>query len=203
MDCAELQKRDLAEVKTIRTERLRLAPVTVHNANALWNVLQAPDLRTYQDLPNVGSSTFTAMVGKRPHRLLPGCVGRFEWLVYLHRTRKPMGWVSLRISARETPAAEIGYSIMREFRGRGFAREAVRALVHEGFCEAHIDRISAYVMPENVASRRLLEHLGFSDGGMVRKGASIGGSPVDVRVFHLRKKDWAASPKSIEIPAFA
>ncbi len=190
-------------MKTIRTERLRLTPVTVQNSKALWNILQAPDLRTYQDLPNVGVATFSALVANRPRRLQPNSVGRFEWLIYLHRRRKPMGWVSLRTSARETHSAEIGYSIMREFRGRGFAREAVWALLQEGFVGARLDRISAYLMPENVASRRLLERLGFRDGGIVPRGASIAGSPVDVRVFHLNKKDWLASANSIEIPAFA
>ncbi len=190
-------------MKTIRTQRLRLSPVTVQNSKALWNVLQAPDLRQYQDLPNVGAPAFSAMVAKRPLRLEPGSVGRFEWLVYLHRRRKPMGWVSLRISARETHSAEIGYSIVREFRGRGFAREAVWALVQEGFMGARLDRVSAYLMPKNAASRRLLEGLGFRDGGMVPNGASIAGSPVDVRVFHLNRKDWLASANSMEIPAFA
>ncbi|MDQ6932573.1 MAG: GNAT family N-acetyltransferase [Candidatus Eremiobacteraeota bacterium] len=190
-------------MKIIRTERLRLAPVTAQNSKALWNVLQAPDLREYQDLPKVGAATFNAMVAKRPRRLGPGSIGRFEWLMYLHRHRKPMGWVSLRISGRETHSAEIGYSIVSEFRGRGFAREAVWALLQEGFMGARLDRISAYLMPDNAASRRLLQRLGFRDGGIVPKGASLGGSPVDVRVFHLNKKDWLASANSMEIPAFA
>ncbi|MDQ6826012.1 MAG: GNAT family N-acetyltransferase, partial [Candidatus Eremiobacteraeota bacterium] len=149
----------------IRTHRLRLTPVTLQNASALWRVLQAPDLRKYQDLPNVGSAGFDAVVAKRPHRFQPGSVGRFEWLIYLGRGRKPMGWVSLRTSAREPRSGEIGYSVMRDYRGRGFAREAVRALVVQGFQELQLLRISAYFMPENVSSRRLLEHLGFKNGG--------------------------------------
>jgi len=190
-------------VKIIRTQRLRLVPVTVHNSETLWNVLQAPDLRTYQDLPSVGAAAFSSMVARRPSRLQPGVVGRFEWLIYLHRARKPMGWVSLRISMRETQSAEIGYSIMREFRGRGFAREAVWALLQEAFAGAGLHRISAYLMPENAASRRLLESLCFRDGGVVPKGASIAGNPVDVRVFHISKKEWHQSANSMEIPAFA
>ena len=42
------------------TERLRLVPVTPGNANVLWNVLQEPDLRDYQDLPDIGLTQFLA-----------------------------------------------------------------------------------------------------------------------------------------------
>lgn len=151
----------------------------------------------------MGATAFRSLVGRRPRRLQPGAVGRFEWLIYLHGVRKPMGWVSLRISAREAQSAEIGYSIMREFRGRGFAREAVCALLQEGFLGAQLDRISAYFMPGNAASQRLLERLGFRDGGVVPKGASIAGNPVDVLVYHLTRKQWDQSAKSMEIPALA
>ena len=39
----------------MRTERLRLTPVTVQNSGTLWHVLQQPDLRMYQELPSVGA----------------------------------------------------------------------------------------------------------------------------------------------------
>lgn len=185
----------------MRTPRLRLIPVTVQNAGALWNVLQQPDLRLYQDLPSVGSAAFTEMVAKRPKKLQPGATGRFEWLVHMTRVRKPVGWVSLRIAEREAQAGEIGYSIVREYRGRGVATEAVRMLIDEAFDEGGLARLNAYCVPENAASRRLLDRLGFKYEGILPHGATVSGQPVDVLMHRLERERRTQSGKSIEMPA--
>jgi len=189
-------------MRTIRTQRLRLVPVTAQNAAVLWRVLQAPDLRTYQDLPNLSAGAFRAMVVSRPKRLRPGAVGRFEWIVYLHRMRRPAGWVSLRLSERDD-AGEIGYTIVREFRRRGLATEAVRSLLEEAFSRAKIDRVSAYCVPSNQPSRDVLTRLGFREGALVHNGASVAGKAVDVLHHVLSRRDWIQSAKTIEIPASA
>jgi RimJ/RimL family protein N-acetyltransferase len=188
-------------MRLMRTPRLRLIPVTVQNAGALWNVLQQPDLRLYQDLPSVGSAAFTEMVAKRPKKLQPGATGRFEWLVHMTRVRKPVGWVSLRIAEREAQAGEIGYSIVREYRGRGVATEAVRMLIDEAFDEGGLARLNAYCVPENAASRRLLDRLGFKYEGILPHGATVSGQPVDVLMHRLERERRTQSGKSIEMPA--
>lgn len=190
-------------MRTIRTERLRLTPVTVQNAGALWNVLQQPDLRTYQELPSVGAAAFADMVSKRPKVLRPGTSGRFEWLVNIHRVRKPVGWVSLRVAERDLATGEIGYSIVRDFRGRGIAYEAVRALLDEAFTEGGLTRINAYCLPENMPSRRLLERLSFAQEGTLPRGATVNGHIVDVLMHKMERDRWFQSGNSIVIPASA
>lgn len=190
-------------MKIMRTERLRLTPVTVQNAGTLWTVLQQPDLRAYQELPNVGAAAFTDMVGKRPKVLRPSTSGRFEWLVYVNRIRKPVGWVSLRIAERDLATGEIGYSIVRDFRGQGIATEAVRALLDQAFTEGGLTRINAYCLPENMPSRRLLEKLGFSGEGVLPRGATVNGHIVDVLMHRMERERWAQSGNSIVIPASA
>lgn len=148
---------------------------------------------------------FSVMVSKRPKTLRAGSSGRFEWLVYLHGGRTPLGWLSLRVSERGLRAGEIGYSIMREHRGRGFATEAVAALVGEAFTQGELERISAYCVPQNAASRHVLDRLGFRDAGLVRHGASVGGRPVDVLHHVMEHGEWhrRQSANSMEMPASA
>ena len=190
-------------MRTLRTERLRLTPVTVQNAGTLWHVLQQPDLRAYQELPNVGAAAFTDMVSKRPRVLRPGTSGRFEWLVYVNRIRKPVGWVSLRIAERDLETGEIGYSIVRDFRGRGIATEAVRVLLDEAFTQGGLVRVNAYCLPENTPSRGLLQRLGFSGEGVLPRGATVNGHIVDVLMHRMERDRWAQSGNSIVIPASA
>ncbi len=189
------------QVRTIRTARLRLEPVTAANAGALWDVLQEPDLRDYQDLPNVNREQFARAVGSRPTRFGPGSTGRFEWLVHPVEGSETLGWVSLRISDSSRATAEIGYSVVRAHRGKGFATEAVAALVDEGFRRTRVQRMRAYCLPENLPSRAVLRNNGFEDEGMLRHGATVGGRPVDVILHSLDRSRWsegATAPLSRE-----
>lgn len=188
-------------MRTIRTQRLRLVPVTTQNAVSLWQVLQQPDLRAYQDLPSVGAPVFVDMVGKRPASLRPDVTGRFEWLIHLPRSRRPAGWVSLRIADRDPNSGEVGYSVVREHRGRGIATEALRALVDEAFTAAKLTRVYAYCVPENEPSRKVLERTGFTVEATIPRGATVSGRPVDVLMHRIDRHAWSQSGNSMVIPA--
>jgi RimJ/RimL family protein N-acetyltransferase len=180
-------------MRTIHTERLQLVPVTPQNAYVLWGVLQAPDLRDYQDLPDIGLTQFSRTVATRPNVLEPGASGRFEWLVFFESdSHTPLGWVSLRIGEKSTSTAEIGYSVVAEFRDRGIATEAVDALVDEGFNRLLLRRIRAYCVPENVSSLSVLRRAGFESDGVMPHGATVSGHPVDVLAHVLERDRWEA-----------
>ncbi|HEX8807074.1 MAG TPA: GNAT family N-acetyltransferase [Candidatus Aquilonibacter sp.] len=177
-------------MRVLTTERLRLVPVTSHNAEALWELLQQPGLREYQDLPDVDLAQFKRMVGARPPKLEPGSWGRFEWLIYLEGVSEPVGWSSLRVGERVTSSAEIGYSVAQAYRGRGIATESVAALVGEAFARLHLRKVRAYCVPENTPSRAVLINVGFEEDGVLPHGATVGGEPVDVLGYVLDREQW-------------
>lgn len=177
-------------MRTLATERLRLVPVTPENSDVLWKVLQQPDLREYQDLPDVDRTQFRRMVAARPRKLVPGSWGRFEWLLYFEGVDDPVGWASLRVAERATTAGEVGYSVVREYRGLGLASEALRAIVDESFTRLQMRRVRAYCVPDNAASRRVLSNAGFEEDGVLPHGATVHGKPVDVLGFVLERVRW-------------
>jgi ribosomal-protein-alanine N-acetyltransferase len=182
-------------MRTIRSERLRLVPVTPENAPVLWDVLQEPDLRDFQDLPDIDVAQFARTVASRPVTLESGVAGRFEWLIYFDEPHdgEPLGWVSLRISERSRSTAEIGYSVVRAYRDRGIATEAVAALVNEGFRHVQLKRMRAYCVPENLSSRAVLRRNGFEDEGVLPHGATVQGHPVDVIAHTIERDRWESS----------
>jgi RimJ/RimL family protein N-acetyltransferase len=177
-------------MRALSTERLRLVPVTSLNAETLWQLLQQPGLRDYQDLPDADLVQFKRMVATRPPKLEPGSWGRFEWLLYLEGVDVPVGWASLRVGERVTASAEIGYSVAQPYRGRGIATEAVAALVAETFARLHLRKLRAYCVPENVPSRAVLANVGFEEDGVLPRGATVGGEPVDVLGYVLERERW-------------
>jgi [ribosomal protein S5]-alanine N-acetyltransferase len=179
-------------LRTIRTERLTLVPVTPANAGALWQLLQEPDLRSYQDLPDLEREQFLRAVSARPTKFAAGTVGRFEWLLHSGDPgAEPIGWLSLRVTESNPAIAELGYSVVRQHRGKGIASESVAALIAEGFRTARLREIRAYCLPENLSSRAVLRHNDFTDEGTLTRGATVQGKQVDVIAHSLTRKRWS------------
>lgn len=174
--------------KSIATSRLHLEPVTRANADALWRLMQTPELRTYQDLPVMERNAFVGLVTGHRRRARFDGPGRYEWLIERRSDRSILGWVSIRIGEGTQENGELGYSLLEEFRGQGYATEAVRALVDEAFASANLRLVRAYCLPENERSRALLRRLGFKEDGTLKHGASLRGRAVDVICYTLSNR---------------
>jgi [ribosomal protein S5]-alanine N-acetyltransferase len=59
------------------------------------------------------------------------------------------------------PEVEIGYVVRSQLWSQGYATEMGRAVVEHGFTALGFSSIVAFTRPSNVASRRVMEHLGF------------------------------------------
>jgi ribosomal-protein-alanine N-acetyltransferase len=192
-------------MKSLSTPNLALDPVTPRNAAHLWRVMQAAHLREYQDVPRFTKEEFEQRVAQRPKRLNARAAGRFEWLVTLAASRVAIGWVSLRIGEASRGTAEIGYSLLAPYRGNGYALEATCSVIEAGFAGSDLTQIDACCLPENEASRRLLDRLGFREVKLQRNGAVVRGRAVDIVIYELKRETWSArydgSANSIVMPA--
>jgi ribosomal-protein-alanine N-acetyltransferase len=72
-------------------------------------------------------------------------------------------------------SAQVGYWIGPEFARQGFMREALEAVVRHAFLAMDLSRIEAACLPENAASRRLLERAGFKYEGVAQSYLQING----------------------------
>lgn len=81
---------------------------------------------------------------------------------------------------------EVGYSVLSQFRRRGYASEAVKALVELAFAHDGIDAVLAETLPELRPSIGVLERLGFRLTG-------AGSEPGVIR-YQLDRSAWLASP---------
>ncbi|KAL0630882.1 hypothetical protein Q9L58_010268 [Maublancomyces gigas] len=86
---------------------------------------------------------------------------------------RPIGSVSLMKGDKIT-APDIGYSIIPEMNGKGYATESGKALLDYAKKELGISEVFGFFNPENAHSRRVMEKLGLEDRG-VMKLAEFGG----------------------------
>ena len=177
-------------MKTLHTRRMDLVPVNAKNARELWRILNAPDLRKYQDIPRIPAEDFERQVRSRPRALDGRSTGRFEWLLQTIDPVRPIGWISLRINDRTPNIGEIGYSLIEESRGRGFATEALSGAIDEAFGPGELEEMQACCVPENLSSRSVLARCGFAEERTIRGGAVIRGRHVDVVLYRLTRSEW-------------
>jgi len=177
-------------MRTLHGQRVELIPVDAGNARELWDVLNSPDLRKYQDIPRVRVEEFERQVRARPKALRPSATGRFEWLLKAGSPATALGWISLRVNDRTPRIGEVGYSLMLDARGNGYASEALQAVIDEAFSAGELDEIQACIVPANTASRSVLDRTGFREERMLRSGAVIRGRHVDVLLFSLTRAAW-------------
>lgn len=72
-------------------------------------------------------------------------------------------------------AATVGYWVGAPYARRGYMREALEAVVHYAFAELDLSRLEAGCLPENVASRGVLEKVGFKYEGVAQSYLQING----------------------------
>lgn len=94
-----------------------------------------------------------------------------------------VGWVSLK-HAGDAPDVEVGYRLMRDAWGQGFATELARAMLRRGFGELGLPRIIGVTHPENLASQRVLLKIGLRDEGWGRYYGR------DLRLFAVAREAW-------------
>jgi RimJ/RimL family protein N-acetyltransferase len=109
-------------------------------------------------------------IERRQDALLVGCIG-----------------VEPNAAARE---AEFGYWIGMPHWGAGYATEALSALVDYAFATFGVDRVRAAAMPENRASIRVQEKVGFTYIGVKSQAAPARGGAIGVQVRALDRRRW-------------
>jgi RimJ/RimL family protein N-acetyltransferase len=121
------------------------------------------------------------------------------WAAIEKSTGEFLGWFHFRPppdAPEDEP--ELGYRLRKVAWGKGFATEGSRALIHKGFTEFGVRRVTAYTMSVNKASRGVMEKSGLSfvrtfhqEWPDVIEGAEHG----DVE-YALTRDDWERAQRA-------
>lgn len=84
----------------------------------------------------------------------------------------------------------IGYRLSDRFWGKGIATKTVKVMTEYLFNDIGINRIQAFVMPENIKSQNVLQRNSFVKEGIIRQGyVWKGQGVVDLILYSLLKAD--------------
>ena len=98
------------------------------------------------------------------------------FLLFRRADQTLLGAITLdNIRRGPVQAGTLGYWIGAPFARKGFMREAILAVVHHAFTQLDLSRIEAACLPENAASRGVLEKCGFKYEGVAQSYLQING----------------------------
>lgn len=94
---------------------------------------------------------------------------KHPWFMAICVEGIPVGAITLdKGSGEDACRAELGYVLARAHWGKGIATEAVRLAIERGFSDLSIQRIEAFVDPDNMGSIRVLEKAGLTCEGLLQ-----------------------------------
>ncbi len=163
------------EQPILHTQRLRLASVTKDHMHDLFEILGDEESMKYYDIfPYKEPEGVLEIIDLYKTRVEEG--NGMRWGIFLEN--KLIGTCGFN-GYKSKRTGVIGYDINRKYWGNGYASEAVKAVVEQGYDYLDIHRIAAHVMPGNVASEKVLQKCGFQKEGYLRDASFYKGKYQD------------------------
>jgi ribosomal-protein-alanine N-acetyltransferase len=117
----------------------------------------------------------------------------YPLLLFRRKDGQIVGGVTLsNIRRQPAQAATLGYWVGEAFAMQGYMTEALTALGEHAFTSLDLSRLEAACLPDNVASRRLLERCGFEYEGMAQAYLQIDGRWRDHVLYAALRADRRA-----------
>jgi len=84
----------------------------------------------------------------------------------------------------------IGYALDEQYSGKGIMSEAVWLMVQFAFSTLKLNRVEAYVSPNNIGSIRVLEKVGFLQEGLLKQLLYINGQWEDHYLYAITRTKY-------------
>lgn len=176
-------------MKELKTDRLLLRE---------WIEEDCYDLYEYAKSPKVGP-----MAGWVPHENIDKSkeiVHMFienneTWAICLKETGKLIGSIGLHPDKKRGYDSEqvkmLGYVLSEEYWGQGIMAEAGKEVLRFAFKELNLEILSVYHFSSNPQSKRVIEKLGFTYEGTLRKAIKLqDGNIVDSLCYSMLKEEY-------------
>jgi len=168
----------------IRTERLRLRSLSVDDAPAVYAYASDPEVARFTLWPPHKTEEFT-----RRFLSLFTQAGFLSWAIIPIGTEEVIGMIFLHSFIKHHKKAEIAFNLARPQWKKGIVTEATEATLNFAFRQLGLNRVEATCMPANLAARRVLEKVGMSCEGRMRRSHFRYDGAHDMDLFSILKDE--------------
>lgn len=168
----------LAENSHLETKRLRLRPVTLEDADDMYQY--ASDDETVRFVFQKHTSIESTKKGIANY-FLKEPLGKYG--IELKENNAFIGTVDLRMI--RPFCAELGYALNKAYWGHGYMPEACEVLKKLAFEQLKISRLQAVHDARNPKSGRVMEKIGMKKEGLLRQSSELKGELVDEWMYSM------------------
>lgn len=157
----------------LETKRLILRQFTAEDRDFLWNLDNDPRVMKYI---NGGHPTPKAVIQTQTLPRFMEYYSRYPnfgvWAVVEKETEAMVGWVhffpavdhpfAVALNLVQPDEIALGYRLIYQSWGKGYATEACQILLNKGFLEWEVKRVIAWALVANQGSIRVMEKLGLT-----------------------------------------
>jgi ribosomal-protein-alanine N-acetyltransferase len=157
-----------------------LRPLHINDATTWASYLNLPEVfqHTSWNRPSVTELEHLIRSYNQAHSESPLRLG-----IYQQSSQDLCGTVGFHSISQVNHSAELAYDLHPNFWGRGLISHSARALINWSFTQRHYQRIQATILPENRASIKVIERLGFEYEGRLRHYRMVRGEPRDYLMY--------------------
>ena len=164
----------------VETRRLTIRALTLDDAGFIWELLNDDDFMKFIGDRGVRTVDDAVEYLKQGPLEMYDRLGFGLWCVELKATQTTIGICGI-LKREWLDDVDLGFAFLPDFRAKGYAFEASRAVIAHAIDTLGIQRLAAIVAPGNAKSESLLGRLGMRYRTMVRAPNAA----ADVQLFTI------------------
>jgi RimJ/RimL family protein N-acetyltransferase len=175
----------------VETARLKLRLLTEADIDAVHSYQSRADFCQYMLYEPRDRDTVAAKVKQHvTRRRLENDGDYLELAVERQDDGTLLGGIYFAIKSAESDGAEIGWGLHPDHHGRGYAREAARAMLGIGFGEMDLHRVIAELDPRNHRSVALCLRLGMRKEAYFVEDRAFKGEWADTGIYAILAREF-------------
>jgi len=179
----------------IDTNRLSLKCPSLKDATDYHQILSCPEISRYSDVPHNPTKKRSERFVSWMSKLHPRGTG-VGWILKLRDTNKCIGAIRINSIEKKAKCGLIGYELHPDFWNKGYATEALNAVVSHAHQVMSLHRLEAWTTVGNKASEKVLLNNGFHYEGTQRAKVRFRDQYWDIQLYGRLTEDAQSNQKS-------
>jgi ribosomal-protein-alanine N-acetyltransferase len=174
----------------ITTERITIRHLALADLEDFYSYRSDPEVALYQGFDAMSRQQAHAFIEENSTKRFGSPGVWVQFAIASNETGKVIGDCAIKFDKNDNRLAEIGMTISPLQQKRGYAKEALTAILHFLFSRKDFHRVTEIVDVENAASIQLLKSLGFRNEGHFVENIFFNGKWGSEYQYAILKSEW-------------